>query len=144
MPVPAVSRVNSFPHDKRAEDFFICASARPGRSRDREQDAVVARPRGDVDGLVAAGAENFSALSTRLMKICTKQSGVDDDGRVRARRCARQRKARAFDLRGNFRRTRSSSSATVMLFKSKRWVLRVRRASCSTFSIKRDRRSLSL
>jgi hypothetical protein len=43
-----------------------------------------------------------------------------------------------------FERTRSSSSATVTLRRSKRCVLRVRRASWSTFSIKRDNRSLSL
>ena len=38
----------------------------------------------------------------------------------------------------------SMSSATVARFMSKCCVLRVSRASCSTFSIRRDRRSLSL
>ena len=90
----------------------MCCGAMPGPSRvlGSRPSGHLARycPAADLISLRSARAENFSALSTRSIRICTKLSA--DDRRVDISAIERQPEPRLFDLRGNFRLRRDSSS----------------------------------
>ena len=95
--------------------------------------------------LRSAPAENLSALSTRLIRICVNASASSASSVPAGApsRTVSLNPARSACV-AHFERTMSSSSALATRFTSSCWLLRVSRASCSTFSMSRESRSLSL